>query len=73
MSEAVVNDFEMIEIDEDHGRSPLGSTGEHQVEPCGEMRSIRKTRERIVGGVVQELGFDAFALGDILDHADRKP
>lgn len=74
MPEAVVDDFESVEIQEQERKRMMAVALCRRIEPkqvIQKQGAIGQARETVVKGTALELRLDAFALGDI-DHRDEQ-
>ena len=75
MPEAVVDELEVVEIDEQNGRTLARSRGpgESQLEMIEKRRAVREARQRVVersvGELLHRLHLDSFAIGDVGNNA----
>ena len=71
--ESVVDPLETVEIEvEQVGRAGMpAATGQGLADPRDQQRPVRQSGQRIVQGLVAELGFAPFAFGDVLEVDDH--
>ena len=67
MAHGVVECFEVVEVDEQHGDAATiaFAPGERQVDPIHEQRAAGQRRQVVVGGLVCEPALEILALADI--------
>ncbi len=73
VSQAVVDDLEVVEVEEEH-RDATGAARRaiHRLaDPVHEERAVREAGEGVVDGLVGEALTDRLAFGDVLDLADH--
>lgn len=58
VADGVVDGLEAVEVDEEHGRAPVGgaTAGQGLLDALGEQRAVGQVGERVVLGVVLQLG-----------------
>src|SRR5258708_7807894 len=72
MAEGVVDLFEPVEVDQEHGERLVLTTGAQDglIEAIVQQVAVWKAGERIMQGLMSEGFLCLFALGNVLEHGD---
>ncbi len=71
--DGVVHLLEAVQVDVEHGGARIGgaAAGQRLADPFGEQRPVGQVGERVVRGVVLQLGLEADAFGDVAGVEDE--
>ena len=70
VAEGVVDDLEVVQVEEEAGQA-AGARPEPLGHVLGEQRAVGQPGQRVVVGLVGELGLEGQPVGDVLDRADE--
>ena len=68
MAQTVVDALEAIEVNEHDGGHAGIAPGQHLAQPVAQQQSVRKSGQRIVGGLMRKLFRRGHAVGDVVEH-----